>query len=68
MIQLTGRDLAPGMTRPPVPELADPAAPFVNARGELEIYGTAPYALVYRDWNALLSGEEPRRAAAGREG
>lgn len=37
-------------------DLPDPSPPFVNARGEVEIYGTADHFLRYANWKEFLTG------------
>jgi hypothetical protein len=49
LLQLTGLNIIPNQM-PEFSEMADPAPPFVNADGSVEIYGSGPYFLHYRNW------------------
>lgn len=56
LIQLTGTSLKVGQTVHPVPELPDPAPPYITQRGEVEIYGSAQYFIRYRNWREFSEG------------
>lgn len=56
LIQLTGTFLGPKQTKFPVAELPDPAPPYINEKGEVEIYGSADYFIRYPNWDQFLSG------------
>jgi hypothetical protein len=54
--QLTGTHLKVGQTQHRLAELPDPAPPYVNPRGEIEIYGSADYFIRYRSWSEFSRG------------
>src|SRR4051812_30618864 len=56
LYQLTGTHLTVGQTAHAITELADPAPPFVNAQGQVEIYGSAPYFIRYPSWREFSRG------------
>lgn len=49
--QITGTALRHGQRTFDVPELPDPAPPYVTKSGEVEIYGSAKYFIRFRSWN-----------------
>lgn len=54
--QLTGTHLVQGQTEQTLQELPDPAPPFITAQGKVQIYGSAPYFIQYKNWNEFENG------------
>ena len=53
--QLTGLDQVVGHL-PKFHELADPAPPFINSDGSVDLYGSAPYFLHFENWHQFEIG------------
>jgi simple sugar transport system permease protein len=56
LYQLTGTHLKVGQTVHTIPELPDPAPPYVTLDGAVEIYGSAQYFIRYKDWDEFDRG------------
>lgn len=56
LYQLTGTQVVPGEIVHSLDELPDPAPPYINAKGEVEIYGSAPYFIRYKNWTEFSEG------------
>lgn len=54
--QLTGTHLKPGQTEHSVQEIPDPAPPYLNEDGTVELYGSASYFIRYNDWQTYAQG------------
>ncbi|MES3038621.1 MAG: galactofuranose ABC transporter, permease protein YjfF, partial [Bdellovibrionota bacterium] len=56
LFQITGTHLVVGQVLHSIDELPDPAPPYVSESGQVEIYGSAPYFIRFKDWNEFSEG------------
>ncbi|HEX4925815.1 MAG TPA: hypothetical protein VFV50_17105 [Bdellovibrionales bacterium] len=56
ILQLTGTHLKPGQIQHTIQEIPDPAPPYLREDGSVELYGSAPYYIRYKDWATYKSG------------
>ncbi len=56
LYQMTGAELKPGQTVFQTKELPDPTPPFINSKGQVEIFGSASHFIRYADWKTFSKG------------
>ena len=56
LYQMTGADIKPGQIVFENKELPDPAPPFINSLGQVEIFGSANHFIRYADWKSFSEG------------